>query len=58
MKVEEILFEVAHEQVSIGGGHTGAHDLEKMTGVEGEIVVGNSFTISLTPLVPMLIASS
>ena len=34
---------MAHEQFSIGG-HTGAHghafDLEEMTGVEGEIVVG------------------
>ena len=35
---------MAHEQVGIGGGHTGAHgctfDLEEMSGVEGEIVVG------------------
>ena len=35
---------MAHEQVGIGGGHTGAHghtfDLEGMSGVEGEIVVG------------------
>ena len=35
---------MAHEQLGIGGGHTGAHgcafDLEVMTGVEGEVVVG------------------
>ena len=35
---------MAHEQVGIGGGHTGAHgrtfDLEEISGVEGEIVVG------------------
>ena len=35
---------MAHEQVSIGGGHTGAHgrtfDLEELSGGEGEIVVG------------------
>ena len=38
------MFKVAHGQVSIGGGHMGAHghafDLEEMTGVEGEVVVG------------------
>ena len=42
--MKEILFEVAHEQVSIGGGHMGAHgyasDPEEMTGVEGEVIVG------------------
>ena len=41
---KELLLKVVHEQVSIGGGHTGAHDhifvLEEMSGVEGEIVVG------------------
>ena len=35
---------MAHNQVGIGGGHTGAHgcafDLEEMTGVKGEAVVG------------------
>ena len=35
---------MAHEQVGIGGGHTGVHgrafDLEEMMGVEGEVVVG------------------
>ena len=35
---------MSHEQVGIGGGHTGAHgrtfDLEEMSGVEGEVVVG------------------
>ena len=35
---------MAHEQVGIGGGHTGAHghtfDLEEMSGVGGGIVVG------------------
>ena len=33
---------MVHEQVSIGGGHMGAHgcafDLEEVTGVEGEVV--------------------
>ena len=37
-------WEVTREQVSIGGSHMGAHghafDLEKMMGVEGEVVVG------------------
>ena len=41
---KEILSKVAHEQFSIGGGHTGAHGctfgLEEMPGVEGEVVVG------------------
>ena len=35
---------MAHEQVSIGGGNTGAHgrplDLEEMSEVEGEVDVG------------------
>ena len=35
---------MAHEQISIGGGHMGAHgrafDLEVMMGVEGEVVMG------------------
>ena len=35
---------MAHEQVSIVGGHTGAHgcplNLEEMLGIEGEAVVG------------------
>ena len=35
---------MAHEQIGIGGCHTGAHglafDLEVMMGVEGEVVVG------------------
>ena len=35
---------MAHQQVSIGEGHTGAHgrpmDPEEMSGVEGEVVVG------------------
>ena len=35
---------MAHEQVSIEQGHTGATghplDLEEMSGVEGEVVVG------------------
>ena len=41
---KELLFKVAHEQVGIGEGHAGAHgrafDLEEISGVEGEIVVG------------------
>ena len=41
--IKEILLKMAHEQVSIGGGHTGAcghaFGLEEVTGVEGEIVV-------------------
>ena len=43
-RVKEFLLKVAHEQIGIGGGHTGAHgrvfDLEVMMGVEGEVVVG------------------
>ena len=35
---------MTHEQIGIGGGHTGVHghafDLEIMMGVEGEVVVG------------------
>ena len=35
---------MAHEQIGIGGGHTGAHghpfNLEVMMGVEGEVVMG------------------
>ena len=35
---------MAHEQIGIGGGHTGAlghaFDLEVIMGVEGEVVVG------------------
>ena len=42
--IKEILLKVAHEQVSIGGGHMGAHgcalDLEVMVGIEGDAVVG------------------
>ena len=42
--VKEILFKETHEQVRIGGGHTGAHggslNLEVMFGVKGEMVVG------------------
>ena len=42
--VKEFLLKVAHEQISIGGGHMGAHghafDLEVMVGVEGEVVMG------------------
>ena len=41
---------MAHEQVGIGGGHTGDHgrtfDLEEMAGVEGEIVVGKDKFLS------------
>ena len=41
---------MAHGQVGIVGGHTGAHghtfDLEEMSGVEGEIVVGKDFTLN------------
>ena len=36
---------MAHEQIGIGGGHTGAHgfafDLEVMMVVEGEVFVGD-----------------
>ena len=43
-RVKEFLFKVAHNQISIGGGHMGAHglafDLEVMMGVEGEVVMG------------------
>ena len=43
---------MAHEQISIGGGYTGAHgrafDLEVMMGVEGEVVVGEDKWVSLT----------
>ena len=49
--VKEFLFKVAYEQVSIGGGHKGAHgrafDLEAMMVVEGEVVVVNFDTVSL-----------
>jgi hypothetical protein len=42
--VKEILFKESHEQVGIGRGHTGAHggflNLEVMSGVKGEMVVG------------------
>ena len=42
--VKEILFKETHEQVGIGRGHTGAHggsiNLEVMSGVKGEMVVG------------------
>ena len=42
--VKEILFKETHEQVGIGRGHTGAHggslNLEIMSGVKGEMVVG------------------
>ena len=48
---KELLFKLVHEQVGIGGGHTGAHgctfDLEEMSGVEGEIVVGWINSVSL-----------
>jgi hypothetical protein len=43
-RVKEILFKEIHEQVGIGRGHTGAHggslNLEVMSGVKGEMVVG------------------
>ena len=42
--VKEILFKESHEQVGIGRGHTCAHgsslNLEVMSGVKGEMVVG------------------
>ena len=42
--VKEILFKETHEQVGIGMGHTCAHggslNLEVMSGVKGEMVVG------------------
>ena len=42
--MKEILFKESHEQVGIGRGHTGAHggflNLEVMSGVKGEMVVG------------------
>ena len=42
--VKEILFKDTHEQVGIGRGHTAAHGgslkLEVMSGVKGEIVMG------------------
>ena len=42
--VKEILFKETHEQVGIGRGHTGAHgsslNLEVMSGIKGEMVVG------------------
>ena len=43
LKIKEFLLKVAHEQIGIGGSHTGAHgrafNLEVMMGV-GEVVVG------------------
>ena len=44
--MKEILFKETHEQVCIGRGHTFAHcsslNLEVITGVEGEMVVGEN----------------
>ena len=41
-RIKGILIKVAHEQVSIVGGNTGAHGhvFEVMTRVEGEVVLG------------------
>ena len=45
-RLKEILFNEAHDQVGIGGGHSYAYGsslyLEVMLGVEGEVVVGKN----------------
>ena len=51
-RIKEFLLKVAHEQIGIGGGHTGAHgrafDLEVMVGVEGEVLWVRINWVSLT----------
>ena len=43
-KVQEVLLQGSHEEISIGGGHPGTHgcalNLKVMEEVEGEVVVG------------------
>ena len=43
--MKEVLFKETHEQVGIGRGHMGAHgsslDLEVMSGIKGEMIVGD-----------------
>ena len=47
LRTKEILVKMAHELVSIGGSHTGAFDLEVMTRVEGDDVVGEDKSCEL-----------